>query len=187
MPYDRDRRFVSMNAALDAWTPIAVALLRDSAKQYNGFVTYKQLGDTVQSQSGIGHDGLLTNWIGSLLGRVINHCVEEQIPQLGSLCVKEDGTVGEGYRHAVLAAGQMDDHFDLDQLDDLAAQMRLDCYRHFGAELPPGGGEPTLTPRAKAARDWKKTQAKLNAPPAICQECFTVLPVTGICDNCKDE
>jgi hypothetical protein len=37
--------FVSMNDALDAWEPFAVALLMDTAKRYNGFVTYKQLGD----------------------------------------------------------------------------------------------------------------------------------------------
>jgi hypothetical protein len=62
-----------MNDALDAWEPFAIALLVETAKHYNRFVTYKQLGDTVQGQSGIRHDGLLTNWIGSLLGRSIGH------------------------------------------------------------------------------------------------------------------
>ena len=82
MPYDTAGTFVSMSDALDAWEPFAIALLIDTAKKYNGFVTYKQLGDTVQGRSGIRHDGLLTNWIGSLLGRVIDHCVQEQVPQL---------------------------------------------------------------------------------------------------------
>lgn len=106
-----------MNGALDAWEPFAVDLLIETAKHYKRFVTYKQLGSTVQDQSGVRHDGLLTNWIGSLLGRVIDHCVKQQVPQLSALCVKEDGTVGEGYRHAVLAAGQKGD-INLDQLDD---------------------------------------------------------------------
>lgn len=184
MPYDKDGGFVSMNSALDAWEPHAAALLKETARKYNGFVTYKQLGETVQGQSGIRHDGLLTNWIGSLLARVINHCVAEKIPQLSSLCVKEDGTVGEGHRHAVLAGGQSDEKLDLDQLDDHAAKMRLDCYRYFGAELPPGGGEPTLTPRAKATRDYKKVQKKLDEPPKLCPTHSVVLPVTGICDYC---
>lgn len=183
VPYDKGGKFVSMNDALSAWEPFAIALLTDTAKKYNGFVTYKQLADTVQGQSGIRHDGLLTNWIGSLLGRVIDHCVKEQIPQLSALCVREDGTVGPGYRHAASVSGEQD-AISLDQLDDHAARTRLECYRHFGAELPPGGGEPTLTPRAKAARDWKKAQAKLDEPPRVCPTCFTVLPVTGICDNC---
>jgi len=103
VPYDKQGRFVSMGDAIDAWAPIAVVLLKDTAKRYNAVVTYKQLGEVVQSQSGVSHNGLLTNWIGSLLGRVIELCTEEQIPQLGALCVKEDGTVGDGYRHAAIA------------------------------------------------------------------------------------
>jgi hypothetical protein len=61
VPYDKDGRFVCMNDALDAWEPFGVALLMDTAKEYNSFVTYKQLADTVQAQSGVTHDGLLTN------------------------------------------------------------------------------------------------------------------------------
>jgi hypothetical protein len=184
VPYDKDGGFVSMNDALDAWEPHAIALLTDTAKKYNCFVTYKQLGDTVQGRSSIRHDGLLTNWIGSLLGRVISHCVKEQVPQLSSLCLKEDGTVGEGYRHAALVGGELDT-LGLEQLDDHAARTRLECYRYFGAELPPGGGEPALTPRAKAARDYRRAQAKLDEPPKLCPTCYTVLPLTGICDRCE--
>lgn len=69
MPYDKDRGFVSMNDALDAWKPFAVDLLMETAKHYNGFVTYKQLGSAVQDQSGIRHDGLLTNWIDHSSGK----------------------------------------------------------------------------------------------------------------------
>ncbi|BBX48044.1 hypothetical protein GCM10009641_09120 [Mycobacterium cookii] len=184
MPYDKDGSFVSMNDALDAWEPQAVSLLLDTAKKYNGFVTYKQLAEAVQQQSEIRHDGLLTNWIGSVLGRVVDHCVKEEIPPLSSLCVKEDGTVGDGYRHVLLARGEVVD-MEYDQLDDHAAKMRLECYRHFGAYLPAGGGVPTLTPKAKAANDYKKAQAKLDEPPKLCPTCYTVLPMTGKCDNCE--
>lgn len=55
MPYDQENRFVSMAAALDSWSPHAVALLEDTARKYNGFVTYKQLGEHVQEHSGISH------------------------------------------------------------------------------------------------------------------------------------
>lgn len=173
-----------MNDALDAWEPHAVFLLTDTAKTYNGFVTYKQLAETVQQRSNIRHNGLLTNWIGSVLGRVVEHCAREQIPHLSSLCVKEDGTVGDGYRHVLLTCGEADD-VGYDQLDGHAAEMRLECYRHFGAQLPADGGVPTLTPKAKAAKDWKKTQAKLDEPPKLCPTCYTVLPVTGKCDECS--
>ena len=185
MPYDKDGESVSMQPALDAWEPHAVALLTDTARTYNGVVTYKQLGEAVQEQSGIRHKGLLTNWIGSLLARVIDHCVRAGTPQLSALCVKEDGMVGEGYRHALSAAGSKADELNLDLLDDHAAEMRLECYRHFGAELPADGGAPTLTPRAKVTRDWKKAQAKLEEPPKICPTCSVQLPVTGNCDECS--
>ena len=139
MPYDKDGGSMSMQSALDAWEPHAVSLLADTARTYNGVVTYTQLGEALQEQSGIRHKGLLTNWIGSLLARVIDHCVRAGTPQLSALCVKENGTVGEGYRHALLAAGSTDDQLNLDQLDDHAAHMRRECYRHFGTGLPPTG------------------------------------------------
>lgn len=139
-----------MAAALDSWSPHAVALLEDTARKYNGFVTYKQLGEHVQEHSGISHKAVLSNWIGDLLARVIDYCAAARIPQVSALCVREDGTVGDGYRHAILAGGQTEADLDLNQLDDHAARMRLDCYRHFeAADLPADGGEPTLTPKAK--------------------------------------
>ena len=140
MPYDNDGGSVSMQSALDAWEPHAINLLHDAARTYNGVVTYTQLGDAVQEQSGIRHKGVSTNWIGSVLARVIDHCVRAGTPQLGALCVKENVTVGEGYRHALLAAGSTDDALTRDQLDDHAAHMRRECYRHFGAGLPPNDG-----------------------------------------------
>ena len=133
MPYGKDGEPVSMQSALDAWEPHAIALLKDTAMTYNGFVTYKRLGDAVQERSGIRNKGLLTNWIGGLLARVVDHFVRAGVPQLGALCVRADATVGEGYRQALLAVGSAGDDVNRDQLDDHAAQMRLECYRHFDA------------------------------------------------------
>jgi hypothetical protein len=193
LPNGKQGDYVEMSDAYDAWEPFAIALLTDAARHYNSFVTYKQLAEFVQDETGIIHKGLITNWIGELLGRVIAHCVEKDTPHLSSLCVTSEGTVGNGYR-AVLQAEQLreggaddsDEHEGtLDQLDDHAARTRLDCYRHFGAELPPGGGEPTLTPQAKASRDFKRAQAKRDAPPKLCPVHHTQLPKTGICDDCS--
>lgn len=183
MPYDRDGGFVSMNDALDAWEPIAIEVLTETAKKYNGFVTYSELSNAVQTRSGIGHKGLLTNWIGGLLQRVIHHCLDQGIPHLSALCVTADGTVGSGYSNVPMLLGDLES-MSLAQLDDHAARTRLECYRHFGAELPPGGGEPTLTPKAKSARDWKRAQTKLEEPPKLCPTHFITLPATGVCDEC---
>ncbi|MCX2716096.1 hypothetical protein [Mycolicibacterium sp. J2] len=156
-------------------------------------MTYKELSLYVQDRTGITHKGLITNWIGELLGRVIDYCLENETPHLSSLCVTSEGTVGNGYR-AVIQAERMwkqgatgDEAVEetLDELDDHAAKTRLDCYRFFGAELPPGGGEPTLTPQAKAARDWKRGQAKKEAPPKFCpHHPWLALPTSGVCDDC---
>ena len=192
MPYDKDGHYVSMQDAYNQWEPLAVALLVDTAKTYGGFVTYKQLTEFVQVETGTTHKGLITNWVGELLGRVIEHCLQEEIPQLSALCVTAEGTVGNGYRAAIAAeriptenATDDQEHDEtLDELDDHAAKTRLKCYSFFGAELPAGGGEPMLTPKAKAARDWKRAQAKPDKPPKLCPSCFVALPATGQCDNC---
>ncbi|ORW57744.1 hypothetical protein AWC21_18335 [Mycolicibacterium peregrinum] len=183
MPYGSDGGFVSMNDALDAWEPIAIEVLMDTAKKYNGFVAYTELSNAVQTRSGIGHKGLLTNWIGSLLQRVIYHCRDHDIPHLSALCVTADGTVGSGYSNVPLLLGEVES-MSVEELDDHAARMRLECYRHFNAELPQGGGEPTLTPKAKSAQEWKRAQAKLAEPPKLCQVHFITLPATGVCDEC---
>ena len=147
-----------MQEAFDAWQPHAVALLIETAKRYNGFVTYSQLAEFVQAQTGITHRGLVMNWIGDVLGRVISVCTSNGWPQLTSLCVTSDGTVGAGYKFAVLAAAGTDsskehagDPQSLDDLDEHAARMRLECYRFFGADLPPDGGKPTF---GKTKRVW---------------------------------
>lgn len=191
-----------MKAAYDVWEPLAVSLLIETAHVYNGYVTYKQLSQYVQRQSGITHNALISNWIGELLGRVIEYCRANNTPHLSSLCVTSEGTVGDGYR-AVIEAERLDrasnNHAEsasrghaiaeggetYDQLDDHAANTRLECYRYFGAALPPGGGKPTLTPQAQASREWKRAKAREAAPPKLCKVHNMTLPATGICDECS--
>lgn len=191
MPHNKDGQKVSMQHAFDAWEPHAVTMLTQTAKRYNGFVTYAQLAEFVQEESGVTHNGLIMNWIGDVLGRVIDVCNRNGWPQLTSLCVTSDGTVGPGYRFALMAAEGISSGMPpegepqgLDDLDEHAARTRLECYRFFGAELPPDGGKPSLTPKAQARKNYKKAQAMLDAPLKFCSSCYQALPVTGQCDNC---
>jgi hypothetical protein len=179
-----------MKDALDAWEQPAIALLEGAARRYNGFVTYGQLGEHVRAVSGINHDGLLPNWIGEVLGRVIDHCIREGLPILSSLCVTAEGTVGDGYRAAIDAERRtgrtdVDGVETLDHLDDHAARARLECYRFYGADLPRDGGVPTLTPQVAAARKLKRQKAKREEPAKLCPRCFVALPATGQCDECS--
>ena len=181
VPQDRDGNQVRMAFALEQWVPVAIDSLVEAAGTYNGYITYKQLTDAVQDITGITHKGGIQNWSGQLLEPIVLHCHRKGLPPLTSLCVHADGTVGVGYRAVLREAGEPIPE-SLDELDDHAAAARLECYSFFGAELPPGGGKPTLTPKVRAARDRKK--AANPVPPKLCTIHFMQLPLTGICSEC---
>jgi hypothetical protein len=66
-----------------------------------------------------------------------------------------------------------------------AAQVRLECYRHFGAvDLPAGGGSPALTPRLAATRTRTRKAAQEARPVPTCPTCHLALTASGVCDNC---
>ncbi len=148
MPYDKDGEYMSLDAAIKAFLPVAFDELVRTAKVYNAVITYKELAQKVKEATGIRYDAQLY-WLGKLLGPLVARCAREGLPPLTSLVVHADGTVGSGYREVLEVAGeQVPDNLDL--LDDHAAAARLECYKFFGADLPPGGGVPTLTPQARA-------------------------------------
>ncbi|WP_283608569.1 hypothetical protein [Mycolicibacterium poriferae] len=189
VPHDKDGKYVEMQDAYDAWEPFAVEILLSAARRYHGFVTYTQLADYVKDKTGITHNALVQNWVGHVLGRVIKVCTASGWPQLTSLCVTSDGTVGPGYKFALVAAEKNRQNGDgepsLDDLDDHAAKERFECYKFFGAELPPDGGRPALTPKAQASREYKRAQAKRDEPPKFCPEHpWITLPTNGVCDDC---
>lgn len=182
MPYDRDGNYMSQDAAIEAYLPIAFDELVRTAKVYNAVITYKELAEAVKDATGIRYDAQLY-WVGKLLGPIVWRCVEEGLPPLTALVVHAAGTVGAGYSEVLEASG-LPITEDPDALEDHAAAGRLECYRHYGAKLPPGGGEPNLTPRVKAARDAKRAKARAEAPPKLCPIHFVTLSVTGVCDMC---
>lgn len=187
MPYDKDGNSVSLADAMELYVPFAFEKLKETAKTYGAFMTYKELGDYVKTSTGIGYDATY-RWVGGLLGPIVWMCVEQHLPPLTSLVVhSDDQSVGEGYAENFRALGLPvpEGPGKLDVLDDHAARSRFECYRFFGAEIPPEGGGPMLTPRIKAARDARKLKAKAEAPPKLCPVHRTVLPATGRCDDCE--
>ena len=157
---------VEFAAALAAWTAAAVPVLERVARTYHATISYKDLGEEVQNVTGIRTRVLLMNWIGQVLGGVSRISHRRGQPMLSALCVHSDGTVGEGYGQAILdnyggpLPGDLDMH---------AAEERLRCYQSFGADLPPGGGRPALTPQIAARRAWLAgdpySQCPMLAPP----------------------
>jgi hypothetical protein len=172
-------------------------------------VTYKELADWVQERSLIRTKQLHMHWIGDVLARVSTACLERREPLLSALCVDARGHVGPGYAVAV----EMQRGAPVTDLDDHAAEERLACHRWHGAELPEDGGKPVVTVRTPAPRQASRagtrsaggqgaspraaTPARTPAPRtarasapaaekplAVCPVHFTVLPATGICDDC---
>ena len=171
---------VGDEAARSAWAESARDVLIEPARSYGATVTTKQLSAQVQSRTHIRTQQLTHYWIGDVLARVARDCAEREEPMLSALCVNADGSVGDAYAPIVkeLTGAKVGDP------DDHAANERLACYRHFGAEMPADGGRPQLTDRLAASRTRARKAANDARPADVCPSCNMALPATGECDNC---
>lgn len=162
------------------WAEVAYNVLVTTATKYNHYVTYSELAHQVLKESGINYRPHQRNWIGKVLGLVARRCVEAGEPPLTALCVSTgDECVGVGYEYVLKLTGESVP----DDLQPHAAEARLQCYRFYGAELPRGGGEPTLTRRVAERR---ARVSRPEPPPArLCPVHRIQLPATGICDDCS--
>jgi hypothetical protein len=174
---------VDFQEAVLAWTTSALSILEGVARRYRGTITYKELAEEVQEATGIHTRMLMMHWIGQVLGGASRESHRRGQPMLSALCVHADGTVGDGYAEAVVENYGGIPPADLDMH---AAEERLRCYRHFGADLPPDGGIPALTPQVAARRARLAGQARPHAPERpSCPRCHLTLPVSGVCDYCS--
>jgi len=175
---------IGQDAARATWAMAARELLVDTARTYHAVVTNQEVADWVQQRSLISTTQQMRSWIGDVLRRVTVDCAQRGEPNLAALCVNAKGGVGTAY--AAVVAEQYGEQ--VSDPDEHAARVRLECHRHFGAELPEGGGEPALPPAAakpRAATRATPTRAKVEEkPPELCPRCFTALPATGVCDYC---
>ncbi|GAB2874712.1 hypothetical protein [Nocardioides pacificus] len=176
----RDAPDIGIDVARKEWADAARAVLIETAGRYGAVVTYKQLGGLVRERTGIRTGQLMHYWIGEVLTRVARDCAEREEPILSSLCVNASGSVGNGYALAVseIHGDAPDDH------DDHAAEERLACHHHFGADIPDDGGSATLTPQVITLRDRLRKQRLAEKAVPLCPNCHMALPATGECDYC---
>jgi hypothetical protein len=171
---------VSEESMRAQWAVAARELLVETARQYGGLVTHKELAEHVQTVTGLRTRKLPRSWIGDVLTRTAVDSAAREEPIIASLCVNATGSVGEGYAvtiQSVLGETPVD-------ADDHAAQQRLECYRFFGATLPVGGGFPALSPKLATARTREAKARMLARPVAVCPTCQIAVPASGVCDNC---
>lgn len=169
---------LSQADALQEWVPVAFDELIATAHTYNAYVTYKELASRVQTVTGIRTRVLITNWIGKLLEEVAIVATDRGEPPLTSLCVRKDGSIGDGYARAPKS---VDDQPGAD-IEMYAAEHRLLCYRKYATDLPPDGGAPNLTPAEYERRARRHPPVELA--PVTCPNCFVVVPLTGVCSDC---
>lgn len=173
---------VAAETAYDTWGSKAFDILTGVARSYHAVIEYGTLAQEAQVASGVHTSVPFRYWIGSVLRRVVDRCHDEGIPPLTSLVVHStDGKVGVGYSAVLEAAGDPPVEDELAR-EHHAAAARLECYRHFGAPLPPGGGVPALAPRLRATVERRRK--RVAAPVPICPHCSVELPATGVCDSC---
>lgn len=166
---------VEWNDAILAWAQAGRPVLESVAQTYGAYVTYQEMADLVQEATGIATGVPFRHWIGAVLGE-LSRLERPGEPLLSSLVVRADGTIGDGYAIPIRERGEPEPA----DLELHAANERVRCYRHYGAEIPPDGGRPVFTKSVAA----KRASARPNRPRAVCPTCHLQLPVTGVCDTC---
>lgn len=178
----RDVRF-SYQDALKLWADAAIPILENVASQYNGYIFYKDLGERLFRETGVHTTIQLGNWIGKPLGAVLYYCHERGLPALSSLVVRSgNGMVGEGFNEYLRMAGR-EIVTDPLELEWIAAEERLKCYRLYCNEIP-GNAEPSLT--REYAERVSGNKAVEPQPLPVCTSCGMVLPRSMQCDYCDD-
>lgn len=136
------------------WALAARERLLEVAAVYGASIDQHELADFVQRRSLVRTTAQPRSWLGEVLGRVAADCAERREPLLTALVVDAQGQVGASYASS-LAATRGEEPADVDLQ---AAEERLECHRHFGAELPADGGAPVvLHPRPAPRRTAVRT------------------------------
>lgn len=189
MPDLANGNYVSQADADRQWVPAARDVLVETAREYGAWITVDQLSERIQARTGITTRQPTSDWIGRVLGKVADDARKRGEPQVASLCVQVDLTIGAGYAGA--PAGT-----DARTRERIAAEDRYACYRWHGAVMPEDGGSPTVLARVperpERSRAAPRTRAAphASAPPraqmreVTCPSCFMVVPVAPTCRDC---
>jgi hypothetical protein len=167
---------VEWSEAIAQWARVGRPVLEHVAQTYGSYVTYQEMAELVQERAGITTGVPFRHWIGAVLGEV-SRLERPDEPLLTSLVVRADGTIGDGYIIPIRERGEADPA----DLELHAATERLRCYRHYGAKVPPHGGQPVFTKTVAA----KRASARPTKSRPVCPTCHLQLPASGVCDTCS--
>lgn len=171
---------------LGTWAEATVPKLEVVASRYGDYISYGELAKYFFEQTQVRTDQRLDYWIRHVLGMVLDYCDAKGLPALPALVVqKKSGMVGPGFSAWLPKIG-LPATQNPNVLEWVAAQERLNCYRRFGAVVPPDA-RPTATREYAAllSRDERSASKRSPALEATCPGCGTVLPMSGQCDTCS--
>ncbi|WP_152910550.1 hypothetical protein [Pseudactinotalea sp. HY160] len=140
---------VSVENGIPGWSRAALEVLQEVAGTYNATITSSALIEEIQSRSGRWANVTSKAWVRKVLAVVTLKCQREEWPHLAALVLRpSDSTVGPWYGDvlAITGPGTSPDE------QHHAAEMRLECYRHFGADVPTGA-VPVLRPVSRKRMD----------------------------------
>jgi hypothetical protein len=178
---EADGSEVTLSDAKAAWAELARSVLEQVAGEYHALTNHRDVAAELQRRSGITTSATTRSWLVDVLGMVAQECHRRGEPLLSSLCVRSDGTIGDAFGAAMVEAYGAPAPADLDMA---AAEERLKCYRHFGATIPPGGGNAVLAPQVAVRRRNTARRLREDTPLPVCPTCHLALPRTGQCDTC---
>ncbi|MFF0944150.1 hypothetical protein ACFYE2_07965 [Kocuria sp. CPCC 205300] len=171
---------------LGTWADATVPRLEIVASRYGDYISYGELAEYLFERTNVRTDQRLDYWIRHVLGMVLDYCATMDLPALPALVVqKKTGMVGPGFSAWLPKIG-LPATQEPEVLEWVAAQERLKCYRHFGADVPPEA-RPAATREYAALlnRDERSASRRTSMPEATCPGCRTVLPMSGQCDTCS--
>lgn len=198
---------IPVESGIPRWSRAAVALLSETATDYNRVLTTNEFAEEVQRRAGAWANVTSKTWVRKVLGVVTLKCTKEGWPYLASLVVRpSDGKPGPWYFDVLAETGPGTAPDEVHH----AAEQRLACYRHFDAEVPQDA-EPTLNPLRErrrvhhldaapsaprrsptsraASAATRSTAPRKHATEErrgqVCPTCFMEMPLSGVCTNCS--
>ncbi|MGM7667634.1 HNH endonuclease [Microbacterium sp. A93] len=159
MAQRNDGTEVPHSEALQQWAAVAYEELKRVAGTYNKVISYAGLRTVLHEETGLTTGMLMQNWIGGVLEIAAQRAADANEPPLTSLCVRGDGTIGDGYMRAPKAVTPS----STSDVEQLAAEHRLLCYAAFATDMPADGGTPMLPPEVALRRRAQGADATSDA------------------------
>ena len=95
--YNYDGEVLSQAEAQKEWVSIGREVLIAVARRRDLTISYSDFASVIQNESGVRTTKPLPQWIGGVLDLIGLECASSGEPLLSALCVRRDGSIGQGF------------------------------------------------------------------------------------------